>query len=191
MGREFELKYRATPEQLEAIHRRHTGWHTITMETIYYDTPTGELSRRRWTLRRRMENGSPVCTLKIGLPDGSRGEWEVPCPDILEAISGLIALGAPEELAAIVSQGIAPTCGAKFTRRAATVQTGSATVEIALDQGILLGGGKELPLCEAEVELKSGPDGDAIAFAKSLAAAIGLTPETKSKLARARTLAGL
>ena len=42
MGREFELKYRATPEQLERIR---TGlaldWQTISMETVYYDTPPG------------------------------------------------------------------------------------------------------------------------------------------------------
>ena len=58
-----------------------------------------------------------------------------------------------------------------------------------LFQGCLLGGGKERPLCEIEVELKSGEDGVAAAFAEDLAREFGLVPELKSKLARAMELA--
>lgn len=191
MGREFELKYRATPEQLAAIHTAFNGFAPITMETTYYDNAEGEFGRRHWTLRRRMENGVSVCTVKSNLSDGGRGEWETECTDILEAIPQLVALGAPEALSELTAQGVQPICGARFTRLAATVPAGNGTVEIALDQGILLGGGKEAPLCEAEVELKSGTDEDAIAFAQTLAALYSLTPEKKSKLRRARQLAGL
>ena len=63
-------------------------------------------------------------------------------------------------------------------------------MELALDRGVLLGGGKELPFAEAEVELKQGRDGDAVAFATELAARFGLIPEPKSKLRRALSLAG-
>ena len=62
-------------------------------------------------------------------------------------------------------------------------------MELALDEGVLLGGGKEEALLEAEVELKSGEDDDAIRFAQSLAQRFSLTPEPKSKLARAKALA--
>ncbi len=41
-----------------------------------------------------------------------------------------------------------------ITRRALTVELESCTVELALDSGVLLGSGRELPLCEVEVELK-------------------------------------
>ncbi len=191
MGREFELKYRAAPEQLAQIQRQYDGFATIRMETTYYDTPSGVLRRLHWTLRRRMENGVPVCTLKTNLPDGSRGEWEVRCEDVCEAVPRLIALGAPEELARYTAGGVVPTCGARFTRQAAQVTSGDTLVELALDQGVLIGGGREMPLSEAEVELKQGRDAEAVRFAQQLAAQFGLTPEPKSKLRRALELAGI
>ena len=190
MGREFELKYRATGEQLESIEAFCEGFREIRMETTYYDTPDGTLRQLRWTLRRRMENGISVCTVKSNLGDGSRGEWETKCNDILAAVPQLIALGAPEALAEYTRQGVVPTCGARFTRKAVTLPAGTGAVELALDQGVLLGGGKELPFAEVEVELKLGRDEDAVAFAAELAARFGLTPEPKSKLRRALDLAG-
>lgn len=189
MGREFELKYRATGEQLEEIEACYQGFREIRMETTYYDTPDGALRRLHWTLRRRMENGISICTVKSNLPDGSRGEWETECDRLLTAIPQLIALGAPEALLEYTRQGVVPTCGARFTRKAVTLPSGDGAVELALDRGVLLGGGKELPFAEAEVELKQGRDGDAVAFATELAARFGLIPEPKSKLRRALSLA--
>ena len=189
MGREFEQKYRATPEQLEAIRAGLKEYRTICMETTYYDAPDGSLGRLRWTLRRRMENGVSVCTLKTNLPDGSRGEWEVECQDILQAVPLLVALGAPPTLPEYTRQGVVPTCGARFTRQAALLPAGTGEIELALDSGFLLGGGRELPFAEVEVELKRGADEDAVAFAEALAAAHHLTPEPQSKLRRALNLA--
>ena len=66
MGREFELKYRATLHQQQAIRAAFDGpWKEISMATAYYDTPTGELSRRKWTLRRRLEEVNPGCYLQV------------------------------------------------------------------------------------------------------------------------------
>ena len=190
MGREFELKYRAAEERLGEIEDFYGGFREISMETTYYDAPSGIFARLHWTLRRRMENGVSVCTMKSDLADGSRGEWETECGDILAAVPRLIALGAPKELAQYTSQGVTPTCGARFTRRSRILSAGESTVELALDRGVLLGGGKELPFAEAEVELKQGRDEDAAAFAQALAARFRLTPEPKSKLRRALELAG-
>ena len=78
MGREFELKYRADSGMIAAIRAAFGDFSEIRMETVYYDTLDAALSRRRWMLRRRYENGTSVCTLKTPLPDGSRGEWETP-----------------------------------------------------------------------------------------------------------------
>lgn len=188
MGREFELKYRADDSQLEAIQSVYSGFRETSMETTYYDTPGGTLRQLRWTLRRRMENGISVCTVKTNLPDGSRGEWELQCGDILAAIPQLISLGAPEALLEYTRQGVVPTCGARFLRKAAALPSGSGLVELALDRGVLLGGGRELPFAEVEVELKSGSDAVARDFAAALAAEFGLKPQPKSKLARAMAL---
>ena len=189
MAREFELKYQATPQKIRAIREKYGSFTPITMETTYYDTPDRDFGRRHWTLRRRLENGISVCTLKTPLPDGSRGEWETCCDQITESISELCKLGAPEALADLAKKGLAPSCGAAFTRLAAKLELDGCAVELALDEGFLLGGGKKLPLAEVEVELKAGSEILAVAFAKALSREFDLTPEPKSKIQRALALA--
>lgn len=188
MGREFELKYQADPATIQKIRSKYQDFTSISMETVYYDTAAFALRRRRWTLRRRLENGRSVCTVKTPLGDGSRGEWEVENGDILAAIPKLCALGAPESLPALAAQGVAPFCGARFTRLAKAIALPGGTVELALDEGVLLGGGRELPFAEVEVELKTGSDDAARDFAGTLAAEFSLSPQPKSKLARAMAL---
>lgn len=189
MGREFELKYRATPEIIADLVAKYEDFTKIEMETTYYDTFDGKLFNRRWTLRQRMENGTSVCTLKIPLEDGSRGEWEVEAPGLITGIPELCKLGAPMDLMALTVNGIVPVCGAKFTRMAKTLRLEGCTVELALDQGVLLGRGKEQPLCEVEVELKSGSEAAAVRFAGTLAEELTLTKEPDSKYRRALILA--
>lgn len=184
MGQEIEWKFAATEAQLSALEEKYGPFETVRMETVYYDTASGALAARHMTLRRRRENHRFVCTVKAPAKLG-RGEWEAECDDILAAIPAFLAAGAPAELNALASQGLAPVCGAKFTRLAAVIPLPGATAELALDRGILLGGGREVPLCEAEVEYKSGAVEAVCAFAQSL----GLPPEEKSKFARARELA--
>ena len=139
-------------------------------------------------LQLRKENEETVCTIKTPLSDGSRGEWECPAAEIESGIASLLSLGAPESLTELTGPGVIPVCGAKFTRIAKTVVTPECTVELALDQGILMGGGKALPLCEVEVELKIGSTLLCDRFARELADRYGLQPEEKSKFARALAL---
>ena len=189
MGAEYERKFRATPEILKAVEEAFPGTaHVISMETTYYDTPSRALSQRHYTLRRRLENGISVCTVKA--PAGSaRGEWETECDSITQAIPLLLAMGCPADLEVFVREGLIPVCGARFPRLAKTLSLPEGTVELAMDQGVLLGGGREIPLCEVEVELKSGPRAVCDRFAGELAARFALTPEPMSKFARARHLA--
>ena len=189
MGREFELKYSASSEAFASLGAKWEDFTVIQMETTYFDTPDSALSQRHITLRRRMENGISVCTVKT--PDGThgRGEWELECDDIQTAIPMLCKLGASEELLALTKTGLQISCGARFTRRAKLIELAGCTVELALDEGVLMGGGRELPLREVEVELKSGPETVAIAFAQALANMYGLVPEKNSKFARAQKLA--
>lgn len=188
MATEYEWKFAATPQVLTAICDAFPqDGVAITMETTYYDTPTAQLSARHYTLRRRLENGNSVCALKT--PAGkARSEFEVNCQNIHEAIAQLPALGCPEDFSQIVQEGILPICGAKFTRIAKTVTLPEGTVELALDEGILTGGGQEQPLCEVEVELKAGTPQFCDFFAKTLATRFGLTRLKTSKFRRALAL---
>ena len=189
MGREFELKYLATPETIAAIQAKFGDFTPISMETTYYDTADLALRKRRWTLRQRLENGKSVCTVKTPLPDGSRGEWETENADLAAGAEALCAMGAPKEILDYVNLGVTPFCGAKFTRLAKIIVLPGGCVELALDEGVLLGGGQEKPFSEVEVELKSGGDDLAKAFAGALEKEFNLTEQPKSKLARAMALA--
>ena len=189
MGREFELKFRTDADVLEKIRQKYQNFTTITMETTYYDTFDLKLAFHHWTLRRRMENGLSVCTFKRPHPDGGRGEWEVEAPSIMEGVMKLCQNGADWELMRITAGGLIETCGARFTRLARQIEVPGGKVELALDQGVLTGKGKELPFWEVEVELKEGGDEVAAGFAKALAEEFSLTAEPKSKFVRAMTLA--
>jgi len=188
MATEYEWKFRAADPVLTAIDGAFSGdREEITMETTYYDTPSGALSSLRYTLRRRFENGISVCTLKT--PKGNaRGEWETECDRIEDAIEKLVALGCPQDLPDLVQEGLAPICGARFTRIAKKISLPEVTVELAMDRGELLGGNRREPLCEAEVELKTGSIEACDRFARELAAQFGLQPEPRSKFSRALAL---
>ena len=190
MGREFELKYAATAEQQVAIFRNFPlAWQQIAMETTYYDTPDGALGRLRWTLRRRYENGISVCTLKTPAEGGGRGEWELECGDIEAAIPELCKLSGSRQLLVLTAAGVIPVCGARFTRQAGSLEAEGCKIELALDSGVLLGNGREMPLCEVEAELKDGSEEAAAAFAATLAEKYGLKPEPRSKYRRALMIA--
>lgn len=188
MGIEYELKFRATEAQLEQIRKDYPQtWQRLEMETTYYDTRDGALSARFFTLRRRLENGRGVCTLKVPAEKG-RGEWELEAEDLEQAIPELCKLGAPAELVTLTKDGIVPTCGARFTRLANTLSWESGVLELALDRGYLSGGDRREAFCEVEVELKSGKPEDADLFARLLAARYGLSPQPASKFRRALAL---
>lgn len=189
MAIEFELKYGAAAQtQQRILEEQGQQWQRVDMETTYYDTPSGALSARYFTLRRRLENGRSVCTVKAPVEGPGRGEWELECPDIHGAIPELCKLGGPKELIPLTAEGVIPWCGARFTRFFTRVTWEGAELELALDRGILFAQARELPLCEVEVELKQGLPEAAQSYAEVLARRYDLLPEKKSKFARARAL---
>ena len=190
MGVEFEVKFRATPEVQEQLRKDISGAEEqYQMETTYYDTPTGAFSARWCTLRCRKENSRSVCTLKAPAQGHGRREWEVDCDSIAEAFEKLCKLGVPEEYLALAQEGLVPVCGAEFTRIAKTVELDTGTAELALDKGILMGGGKEIPLCEVEIERKTCSEESCVAYASFLAMRYALEQEPDSKFRRAQLLA--
>ena len=189
MGVEFELKFSASREQQEAIRQAYAAEEQIfQMQTTYYDTPTGQFSERKCTLRRRLENGVSICTFKTPAGGFGRQEWEVACDTIEAAMEELCKLEVPEELTALAAEGLIPICGARFTRVAKTICWEDTVLELALDQGVLTGGNRETPLCEVEVELKSGSQETCLTFACILSERFGLEEEPHSKFRRALAL---
>lgn len=118
-----------------------------------------------------------------------RGEYELNSDCIEDAIPELCKLSGIRELTALTASGVVPICGARFTRVAIHVELDDCAVELALDEGVLSGGGREVPLCEVEVELKSGSREGAVAYALALGTTYGLKRERDSKFRRALALA--
>ena len=189
MGKEFELKFAAEESAFEGLKLESDHWTSYQMATTYYDAPDLRLGKLHWTLRRRFENGVSVCTLKTPAAGFGRNEFELECGDIRAAIPLLVEAGAPAELAEYTAGGIVEVCAARFDRLAGKVMLEGTEVELALDRGVLLGGGRELPFTEVEVELKSGDQATAVVYAQALAVKFGLRPERKSKFKRALMLA--
>lgn len=189
MGRELELKFAASSETLDAMEEKYAPLTPITMHTRYFDTPHQAFRERRWTLRLRLENGRPICTLKTRLSDGSRGEYETESGDIVSAIPALLEQGAPAELEELAREGLEEVCGARFTRLARIIDVPGGQVELALDRGEFTGGGRTLPFTEAEAELKAGPDEVLARFGRALAEEFSLREEPRSKIQRAMALA--
>lgn len=185
MGLEFELKFRTTPEVLKKIQLDYPGGETIQMQTVYYDTTDGSLSKKKFTLRKRQENEESVCTLKTPDAGQGRGEFEMRCEEIEKAIPELCKLSGED----IPAQNLVEVCGARFIRYAKSLSLLDGTVELALDEGVLSGGGKELPFCEVEAELKEGSREAVVAFAQNLTQTYGLQEEKLSKFQRALELA--
>ena len=186
MGREFELKYAATPKTLAVIQSQGENWTEISMETTYFDTDSGALKAKKCTLRQRLENGISVCTLKTPADGFGRGEWAMEAPWCEETVKALFTAAGFE---GVPFAQLHPVCGARFTRLAMNVELPDCAMEIALDQGMLYGGNQEIPLCEVEVECKGGKEAKTAAWARMLAEKYGLKPERFSKFYRASKLA--
>lgn len=201
MGQELELKLHIdSAAQMEQV-RTWQPLRDLTegpeqllqMQTTYYDTPDGELSSRRWTFRQRHENAVCVTCLKTPCPDvsgmKSRREWETEESDLPKAVFNLVRNGAPAELASLTAEGVVPTCGAAFVRRAQLLRfEDGSTCELACDAGELYGGENRLPFYELELELKSGERTQMAAFGMCLMKAFDLHIEPYSKFARAKAL---
>lgn len=189
MGTEYELKFRADAAVIDRIRGDFPGdWRKIPMKTTYYDTPGGEVSARKWTLRHRMEGDTHICTLKTPAAGHARRETEVECADILEAIPLLAERSGMTELSEFAAGGVIPVCGAEFVRLAKTLDMEGCVGELALDQGILRNGQKELPFAEVEAELKEGERLNLNIFGAILAKTYHLEREPRSKYLRARLL---
>ncbi len=199
MATELEIKYAVNDLQLldcilcdplVLTRMDQPQYRSIQMETTYYDTEDGALSARKCTYRLRKENGVSVITLKTPGKGYARGEWAWEGEYLDEAPEKLAGLGAPEELVQLLREAEPViVCGAKFTRITALLHLDGADCEICGDIGSLIGGGRQEPLCELELELKSGSEAVRRAYAHALAEKYRLSAERKSKVARARALA--
>jgi triphosphatase len=182
--REIELKFACGPEDLAAVLAAAPAGDDETREliSVYFDTPDLVLQKAGASLRVREHKGRRVQTLKRG-QGLVREEHEAP-------IEGLAPDPALEPLPSMLPQGatLKPAFNVRVSRRQRTFRYRDAEIELALDQGEVSGGDRKSPICEVELELKSGPPAALFALARELSAATPLYLAFDSKAARGQAL---
>jgi triphosphatase len=201
---EIELKLQVPAAALTAVEREVAGAASrrVRLQAIYFDTSDRRLAAAGIALRLRKEGRRWVQTLKTGSAHGmERGEHNVarvlpagtePSPDL-----ALHAGTAPgDALAAVLTpgaDGTAPTLVALYRtdiwRRHRLLRSRHGTVELALDRGEISataadGVARRWPVCELEIELRTGSPHAVTDVAARWARRHGLWLDTRSKAER-------
>lgn len=200
---EVELKLAATPEALQQVRgsalARSSGRPVRkNLDTVYYDTADRRLARRRAALRVRRSGNRYIQTLKTeGVLVGAlaaRGEWESPIRGPDPDLSVITDPDARAVLGVILPGDLAPVFATRFTREARLLDVGgdsepAAQVELALDEGRIETLSRNEPICELELELKSGDARALFGLARRLVTEVPLSIAVRSKAARGYALA--
>lgn len=164
---ETELKLCIAPEKLARL-KRHAllRSHQVTrpatrrLYNIYYDTPKLDLHKSGMALRLRRSGRQWLQTLKGG---GSvkaglhqRNEWEVPVKGMALDFSSPQTAEWNEHLPKARRNKLHPVFVTDFFRSSRMLQWQDAQIELCMDRGSVSTEHDSTPVCELELELKSG-----------------------------------
>src|SRR5690554_4386252 len=158
----------------------------------YYDTPSAALNRARAALRVREAGGRYTQTLKTqgefvdGAHRREEWEWDLAGPEL-----GLSLLEQTPLQGQIDLTALDIAFETNFQRQVVMLESGSSVIEVAVDSGEILGGGRSLPLHEVEFELKAGEPEDLMRWARALAREVPVFLNLVSKAEQGYFLAGI
>ena len=167
MAVETELKLRIAPDQLARL-KRHALLKSCSvsrpvtrrLQNIYYDTPKLDLQKSGMALRLRHAGRQWLQTLKGG---GSvqaglhqRNEWEVPVKRAALDFSATQEVEWDELLPPPLRKKLKPVFVTDFSRNSRMLLWQGAQIELCMDQGEVRTEQRSMPICELELELKSG-----------------------------------
>lgn len=188
---ETELRFRLTAAQARALAadpRFSSGLQRRPLTSVYFDTPELALAQRRAGLRLRRSGRAWVQTFKCELPDApehQRGEWEWPVKGAILDFSRLAETPFADWFdKARHREALAPRFETRLTRSSALIESGQASIEVAIDRGKLIAGAHTEPILELEMELKAGPIEGLYEAAHAFNRDLALVPEPRSKAAR-------
>lgn len=189
---ETELKLRISPEHLARL-KRHSllKTHALTrpvthrLYNIYYDTPKLELHGSAMALRLRRSGQHWLQTLKGG---GSvkaglhqRSEWEIPVSGPALEFSSAQTAEWNEHLPQKLRNKLQPVFVTDFFRTSRMVSWQGAQIELCVDQGEVSTEQHSIPICELELELKSGQPQQLFELALALLEIVPFELEVVSK----------
>lgn len=188
---EIELKFSGSREDLQAafLHAPGGPVRSAKLVSSYFDTPDGALAARELSLRVRKHGRRKEMTLKAGHARGlGRSEWTVP----IDAAAPDVSLLPPDAgglLDGVTTGSLAMIHCTEVARRTRLAEHGGATVELALDFGRIVAGGRDQPLAELELELKRGGPEGMLSLALEILSAVPLGLVARSKADRGQELA--
>jgi inorganic triphosphatase YgiF len=159
--------------------------------STYFDTPEHDVANAGFSLRIRRSGKKRVQTIKA---DGAsaaglfmRSEWERAAEDDTPVVDYTTPLRA---LLGDKADSIAPAFEVEIDRQTWNTDEGSAAIELVLDRGEVVAGERRSPVCEIELELKSGDPVALFAFARRIDAVVPIRLGVLSKAERGYALAG-
>ena len=198
---EIELKFQVSEGAREAVEKavRTASARRTHLQARYFDTGDRALAAAGMAVRLRKEGRHWMQTLKAGGPNAmARLEHNVSL-GAREPTGVDVQRHADSPGAALLAEALAPRDGAPpplremfrtdvwRTHRVLGVPGGA--VELAFDQGRIVAAGRELPVCELEIELVHGSSGAVIEAARRWVVRHGVWLDVRTKAERGDRLA--
>jgi inorganic triphosphatase YgiF len=165
----------------------------VEADTAYFDTRDGIVRRAGYSLRVRKAGGRYVQAVKHkpGAAAGLfvRREWEAEVPGFAVDETALAKTPLKKLLEAEAGPPLKLQVRSRFRRTIWLVRHKGSEIEVVLDEGKVTAGKADSPLCELELELKSGKARALFALAGEIGAALPLRLGVLSKAERAYALA--
>jgi inorganic triphosphatase YgiF len=201
MGEEIELKLRLSPDRVDQLKRALRSrmappvrGRTRRLISDYFDTPHGDLRSFGAALRIRRIGQRKLQTLKLPVEDAGGlhafRELERPVAGDRPDLTGI----GDDAFAAYLGDrnvipNLAPLFTTEFRRTAWPLQLNDGSVEVALDIGEVRAGERRTPICEVELELKSGAPARLLELALDLHREVPAAWEYDTKATRGYRLA--
>ena len=163
-----------------------------TLINRYFDTPDAALNQARAALRVRQAGDRYIQTLKTrgefvnGAHNRQEWEWELSGPELDLSLLEQTPLHNQVDLA-----NLQLAFETNFQRQEIILKDGDNEIEVAVDTGQILGGGKARPLHEVEFELKAGDALCLMQQASKLAEQVPVFLNLVSKAEQGYYLAGI
>lgn len=191
---EIELKLDLTPEAAEALAGSDllAGKAAVARQrTTYFDTPAHDLRAAGFSVRIREAGGRRIQTVKAAGTEAAglfvRPEWERAVDGDRPVLDGTTPVAA---LLGKRARDIAPVFAVDVERRSWNLPWEEALVELVLDRGEVVAGGRREAICEIELELKRGEPRALFALARRIDAIAPLRLGVLNKAERGYRLLG-
>lgn len=163
-----------------------------TLLNRYYDTADAALNQAKAALRVRQAGDRYIQTLKTQgeFVGGAhrRQEWEWPLPSSELDLTLLAQTPLSDQLDL---QRLHLAFETNFSRQVIMLEAAGSVIEVAVDSGNIIDGGRSRPLHEVEFELKSGQPESLMTWARALADEVPVFLNLVSKAEQGYYLAGL